>query len=325
MATTDIRGQLDALVEREELTPAQAALVAAHLSAPTSAPRRAPVAVEALGYLGAALSAAALVRLADHVWALLEAWAQVSTLLLVAAALWAGGAWVRTPGSTPAADRLAGVLWLLSAGAFTGAAGVMLDAVDAAGLVDLSAGELTVLLGVAAGTAAAPMWWARRRALQLLVLLAAVLTTACGGLVWAEVEAPWAWGLLVTALGIAWMVLAWGRLLAPRRAGLVLGALLAAGGPQLIAVDAELVGLLAGVAVAIGLLTASVIAREAALAGIGTVAATAYLLQSVAELLPGELAWTVGLLVAGVMLLAGSLATFRLARGHAGRNPAAVA
>lgn len=313
-----MRQRLDPLVERGALSGEQADLVAAELADADRGRWRSPEGVsglvEAAGYLGAALVAAAVVRIGDAVWRELDVWAQASVLLLLGAALWAGGRWVRpSQAVTGAADRLAGVLWLLAVAAWTGMAAVLVEAFA------VPSDWRPLLVGLAGTAVAVPLWLTRRATLQLAAVFAAAMATLGGAVLVADPDAVWSWSLLVTAAGIAWTVLVWGRVLAPARIGYALGAATAAVGPQIAVGDAPLFSSIAGLIVAVGLLAASVTTRRASLAAVGTIAATGYVLQLGERLLPGELGWTIGLLAGGSALIAGSLATLRTAaRGHAG-------
>lgn len=309
-----LRRRLDGLVAQGRLTAGQADLVAAEL---TGAPdggaagtRRRAVLVEAVGYVGAALVLAAVVLLGAELWADLAHWARTSLLVLIGLALAAAGRWVRPPGAVGAPDRLAGTLWVLSTAAWAGAAAVVTEWADVAGH------QRVLIAGVVALVPAGLWWWARPAALQLVVLFAAAGASVGGLLLALEPDVAWAWALLVTAFGLAWGLLVWGGLLSPPRTGYVLGAVTAAVGPQIAAGDVDVAAPAVGLVVGVALIVAGVALGASVLAVIGTVATTGYLLELAQQLLPGELGWMVGMLVAGAALLAGSLTALRTARSR---------
>lgn len=308
-----LRRRLDGLVARGRLSADQADLVAAELAgapAGEGRARRRGVLVEAVGYLGAALVLAATALLGEELWADLTHWARTALLVLIALMLATAGRWVRPPGTVGAADRVAGTLWVLSTAAVAGAAAV---AADWAAIAD---DQRLLLVGVVALMPAGLWWWLRPAALQLVVLFAAAGASVAGLLLAVDPDVSWAWALLVTAFGVAWLLLVWGGVLGPTRTGHVLGAAAAAVGPQTAGGDADVAAPAAGLVVAVALLAAGVAIRAPALAVIGTIATTGYLLELAQELLPGELGWMVGMLVAGAALLAGSLTALRTARSR---------
>ena len=314
MTGEELRAALDPLVDDGTLTVAQADAVSARVARPS---RRGTVLVEAAGYIGAAIAAAALLLLLNELWGDLEAWARSAVLAVVAAALWAGGWWVRAPARDAVAQgpaaRLAGVLWLLACASLAGAVGIA--AADADLVPERAIG---VLVGAVLTVAALPLWRARPAVLQSIALYSGVLAVAMGGLFAAGVEAPWSNGLLATAVGVAWALLAWGAWLPPARANLVLGALVAAVGPAWVAVDALTAGLVLGIAVGVALVAASLPLARPAVTAIGILAVTGYLLRMMSEVLPEGLGPTIGLLLVGLAVLAGALAALRVAAGTRG-------
>lgn len=306
-----VRPRLERLVTRGHLTAEQADIVAAELAgdpADRGGTRRRAVLVETVGYVGAALVLAAVALLGEALWAELAPWARTLLLALTAGLLWAAGRWVCPPGTVGPADRLGGTLGALSTGACAGAAAV------AASWAGVAAEDRALLVGVVALVPAAWWWRARPAALQLVVLFAAAGTAAVGLMLVLDPDLAWTWALLVTAFGLAWTTLVWGGVLGPARTGYVLGAVTTAAGPQIAVGDAEIAAPAIGLALAVALIVASITVHQSALAVVGTVATTGYLLELTHRLLPGELGWMAGMLVAGAALLAGSLTTLRTAR-----------
>src|SRR3712207_898418 len=101
------------------ITAAQAERSSAHQAAAPHRSAGAARIAEVLGYVGGALALVALTVVIDQFWADLEVWGQAVLLAILAAALFAGGWWIRDR-QDPPVHRLASVLWLLSVAAFAG-------------------------------------------------------------------------------------------------------------------------------------------------------------------------------------------------------------
>lgn len=319
-----IRRELEDLVGQGVLTATQADEVAARLAAvPTHrAPR--PVLAEVGGYLGAALAAAAVLLLVGEVWGDLGRWVRTAVLAVVTGVLLGAGWWVRVSlrtgrqqepvrrqalGSGGAVDRIGGVLWLLACASLFGTVAVGAEAVEA--VPDHAIGFVA---GLPLAVVAAVLWRARPGALQSVGLLAGVLATGVGALAVADQSASWTVGVLLAVVGVVWAGLGLGRWLPPRRANAVLGALVAVAGPHGLSLDASIAGLALGVALAVAVVGVGTASGIAAVTGVGVLGLVVYLVRVVADLVPGDLVWVIGMLLAGLLLLAGAVVGLRRAR-----------
>ncbi|MGH8897039.1 MAG: hypothetical protein ACRDZ4_08470 [Egibacteraceae bacterium] len=294
------------------LSDEQAAAVRARMAEEAS--RRRPRVGEAIGYLGGALAVVSALALASQFWADLQVTAQVSMLVLTGLALWAGGRWVAGEGGSPG-DRLAGLLWLLSAVAMAGAAGVAADGARANGTVALlAAGSAAVAWGL-------PLWCARTGALQQLPVFGGIALAVLSGL--EEVTRGGlaeAGGVMLWVIGLAWAMLAWGTLVRPRRTGYVLGGLAVLAGAQWLAFDSRGAGLALGAVTAVALLAVATLTAQPVLLGFGTAGVVLFLPQILDAAFPGAISGPAATFIAGVVLLAGGLTTIRTAqrgRGNA--------
>lgn len=278
------------------------------------ASRHRPRAGEAIGYLGGALAVVSALALASQFWADLQTSAQVAVLALTGLALWAGGRWVSSERGSPG-DRLAGVLWLSSAVAMAGAAGVAADGY----LVD----ETVVWLatGGAAIAWSLPLWRARTGALQQLPVFAGIVLTVLAGLKQVTGGSlQEAGGIMLWTLGLAWAVLAWGTLVRPLRTGYALGGLTALAGAQWLAFYSRGVGLALGPVTAVVLLAAAAPTAQPVMLGLGTAGMALFLPQILDAAFPDAIGGPALTFVVGVVLLTGGLVTIRTAqrgRSHA--------
>jgi hypothetical protein len=275
------------------------------------ASRHRPRAGEAIGYLGGALAMVSALVLASQFWADLQTSAQVAVLALTSLALWAGGRWVAGERGSPG-DRLAGVLWLLSAVAMAGAAGVAADGYR----VDETL--IWLATGAAALTWSLPLWRARTGALQQLPVFAGVVLTVLAGLehlIGGGLQD--AGGIMLWTLGLVWSVLAWGTLVQPLRTGYALGSLTVLAGAQWLAFDSRGAGLALGAVTAVTLLAAAAPTAQPVMLGLGTAGMALFLPQILDVAFPNAISGPVLTFVVGVVLLAGGLVTVRTAqRGH---------
>lgn len=273
--------------------------------------RHRPRVGEAVGYLGGALAVVSALVLASQFWADLRAPAQVAVLALTGLALWAAGRWVAGDRGAPG-DRLAGLLWLLSAVAMASAAGVAAD----------GARVNEAVVWLAAGSAAAawglPLWRARTGALQQLPVFGGVVVAVLAGLeVAARGSLQEAGGVMLWVLGLAWAVLAWGGIVRPLRTGSVLGGLAVLAGAQWLAFESSGPGLALGAVTAIALLALATLTAQPVLLALGTAGVALFLPQILDAAFPGVISGPALTFVAGVVLLAGGLTTIRAAqRGH---------
>ncbi|HXY72625.1 MAG TPA: DUF2157 domain-containing protein [Actinomycetota bacterium] len=263
-----------------------------------------PLVTEVLAYVGAMLATGAVAVLLGLHWADLGVSAHVTVDALVTVALLAGG-WRLRDSREPAFERLASVLWLLSAVAFGGLVaifGVDVWKPSAATTALAACGATVVYAGV--------LWAWRPRAAQLFALWAACMGTVIAGLVRGDatattsVLAPWVFGL-------AWLGLTRLGALRPVGASYALGAL-----PVLAAPFVTDLGwpVFLGLVSAGAVMAASVWLRQTKLLFMGAVALFLYVLRVGIQYFAPALGLPVSLLVAGLALIGVALLTAHMYR-----------
>lgn len=289
---------LDRWVEEGLVSPRQAERIRGVEAARTGG-RRVPVLAEALGYLGAAVATVTAIAIAAQLWPGLPTGWRLALPTLTAAVLYTGGRRVRGR-DDPAAERLLGFLWLLSAGAATVAVVVATRRVMPvpSDLEFLVAGAGMLVYG-------GWLWRAHPAAPQELVVWLAALATLLGGVTDAGLDA-WS-GPLVWALGAAWGLLGHLGVLPPRRTAYGLGALAGLAGPQIWTETSPGPGPALGLATAAALFAAGAWVREPVLPGLGVAATLLFLPQVLGPRLAGGTVTLVVLLAAGLALLGGVL------------------
>lgn len=307
---------LDRAVAAGTITAEQAgAIVEAERAAQPVTPgpgavSRVPAIVEAAAYVGGILAIVGGVLLVAQFWDDLPTWSRITVLVVTAAALFTGGAFV--PEETdPVFWRLRGVLWLLSAGALTGAAAVV--AVDVA---DLGSEATALTIGTTVAVYDAVLWARRDRPLQHLTTLVGVLVAAGAAL--ANVSGPGGVGLLVCAIGAAWTWLGLRRLLPPDVVAVAAGPVAALVGAAVTAGEWEDAAPVIGLALAIGLVASGIAVRERILAAVGLCGIFVFLPWGAAQLFGETLGVPVVMLLAGFLLLAITLAVLRRQIGPGG-------
>ena len=263
------------------------------------------VAVELLGYLGGILAIIGAGLIAAQFWQDLAIWTRLTLLGLAAAALWAAGAVVREH-ADPALWRLRGVLWLLSSSAVAFFA--VLFATD---LLELSDEAVVLVAGLAIASHAGALWWRRPRPLQQFGCLAG-LVAATGGGVAVMGGSETAVGMSIWALGVGWVLLGWRQLLPPTLVASLGGAMALLFGAQAVAAGRPAVGLLLGLASAVGLLVAGTAGRRLALAGVGILGVVMFLPATVVHFFAGTVGVPVLILLTGVVLLTVTLVVLRV-------------
>lgn len=288
-----------------EIRAHESSVAAAETPPPATAVHVSP-AVEAVGYVGGALAAAAAMLFMGDFVPNLTPGAQVALAALLTVVLIGGGALVRS--TSPPARRLRSVFWAVAvpAAAGTGAllAGQVLETEDVA--VGLAA-------ALAALVVAAPLWLASRAALQNVAFLAATVGTVVALLTWISEDVDvFAVGFAIWAVGAAWALLAWANILNPTTTGMVAGATAALIGAQTAAVDAyRSWGLALGVATVIAVLAAGARLSRLGLLIVGGIGALVFAVQVVDEIFGSELAAAVALLVTGSLLVVGAVGAAR--------------
>ena len=292
---------LDEWVRASLITEAQAHAIRAFED--RKAPRASVALItEALGYLGAALAAAAAAVLVGRSWN--DASSGLRILLPGAASLvMMAAGWTLRRTEDAAIARLASVLWLLAAG-LSGWFGGQLafDGFDAS--------DRGVVLGVGIGVTvtAVPLYLLRRRTLQQLAVIAGLMILAAGTFYGSAMSV----GLGYAVIGLAWTALGWMGRAEPRRVSLTLGPLAGLTGAVVASGDKANVGVWLGIAISVALVASSVSLRHTAMLGFGVAGLFAFSVWAIAYYFGETIGTPLVLLVAGVVLLAIAFVAARL-------------
>ena len=311
--TSDILRHLNQWLENGLITPETAAVIREFERAGGEAgPRKITPIVQALLYMGTALTLAALGTIYWRLYGDLPRVARVSIPALLAAVLAAAG-WFTARRTDADVRRFGGVLWLLSTGAFAGFLSELI-------MPDELAGNWSLFL---VGTALA--LWA-----GVLVVLSSQATTQLGlfgstvvavaSLAFALTdgfanEGDIAWvALPLGLLGVGWIFAGRTKVLRPAALADVLGGALILYAPTLLFgtnID-EGVALLLGSVIAGGLLGASAWLRSPALIAVGAVGVYAYSFRAIWVYFGDTIGMPVVLLIGGLLLLAFAFGAIRL-------------
>src|SRR5215475_7133136 len=239
-----------ARIRAGEAARAQAAVPGGHaVPAAAESPRRAPLVVEALGYLGGVVAVVAAVVAVDQLWPGSPTGAERACAAAGTVALGAVAALMRIDGE-PALGRLRSVLWLLSTVSLVAFMGVL-----AAQVWDLSPARATLVAAGVATPYAALLWWRTRAPLQHLATFAgATVVTGSGIASLAPGHGAWLPGLAVWVLSLAWGVAAHLGYLPPRDTGYLAAGIGLVVGAQMTMQEAA--GYVIAVATVAGLLAA---------------------------------------------------------------------
>lgn len=276
------------------------------------APKRIAPIIQALLYMGTALTLAALGTIYWRLYEDLSRFGRVIIPALLALALATGG-WFTARRNDPDIRRFGGVLWLLSTGGF---AGFMSEMV----MPNEVAGDWSLFL-VGAGAAA----WA-----GIFATLSPQATTQIGlfGTTMAAVvgvpfaltggfdhEPSIAWlGLALGLLGVVWLLGGQSRALRPTALAHVLGGALVLYAPTFLfgTEISEGIPLLLGSVLAGALLGASTWLRSPALLAVGAVGLYAYSFRAIWVYFGDTIGMPVVLLIGGLLLLTIALGALRL-------------
>jgi hypothetical protein len=267
-------------------------------------PGRGGLIVEALGYLGGALTILAGFIAVNLLWPDVPLAAQLAFAGIGAVALLAVGAAIRI-GDEPAYRRLRSTLWLMSTGCLAAFAGLI-----GAQVWHLSGLTTTVLTAAITTVYAAGQWWWSRTALQHLVTFVAAATTV-GTVIdrLAPGATHWAPGLGIWLLSVLWAYVAYRMPLPPRRAGQVAAAVGALVGAQLTLPVA------AGHALALGtvagLLIGGVLVRRVWPLVAGALGVIVCVPETAVRYLPQSMGVPLAMLTVGLVLVAAALGLAR--------------
>jgi hypothetical protein len=312
-AGTGILGHLDLWAEKGLITAEEVAAIREfESSGGEGGPKRIAPILQALLYMGTALTLAALGTI---YWQLYEDLGQVARVVTpaVLAAVLAGAGWFTARRSDPDVRRFGGVLWLLSTGAFAGFLSELVTPDEVAGNWSL------FLVGAGAAVWAGVLAMLSPQATTQIGLfgsaVAAVAGLAFGLTDGFANEGDIAWvALPIGLLGVGWIVAGRSRMLRPAVLADVLGGALVLYAPTLLFgtnID-EGAALLLGSVIAGGLLGASAWLRSTALLAVGAVGLYAYSFGAIWVYFGDTIGMPVVLLSGGLLLLAIAFGAIRL-------------
>jgi Predicted membrane protein (DUF2157) len=296
--TTDLNGRLEAWSEERLITPEQADAIRVYEASRGAHPlretgRTTPV-TEALAYLGVALAVAALTVIVGRSWADLSTGAHIAIPGLIALALFVVG-WATRDGSDPAVGRVSHVAWFFSAAAIAWFAIEL-----AVGGFDETDRWPLLWAGLATAVYAGALYLLRPAALQHVALLIGLVMLA-GAVLFDSGVAAWS---AIWALGALWIVLGWKGVLVGRATACTIGTIVALVSVGLVVVNAGPGWSWLAVVNAAVLIGAAVVLRQTpmlVLAAIGLFAGT---VTTIDHYIGGGTGTAVGLLVAGILVLA---------------------
>jgi hypothetical protein len=303
------------LIDNDQATRIEAAEAAA--AGPTRAAvggvlaGRAPLVVEALGYLGGTLAIIAGFVAVTELWPDVPTGAQLSFAAAAAVVLGAVAALIRS--GDPALGRLRSVLWAMSVGAVAAFTGILAGQVWEFGPLS------TVLLAAAVAAAyAAGLWWRSPTSVQLLIFFVAAAVTVGTGIARVDLDLEvWAPGLGVWVFSVVWALATHRGCLWPAAAGYLAAAIGMLVGAQL--TMAEAAGHVLALATVAALLVGGVVMRKVWLLAIGAIGVIQVVPNTATRYLPESVGAPLAILAVGLVLLGAAL---WLARARHPRPPA---
>ncbi len=269
--------------------------------APGAGLRRLPLAVEALGYLGAVFAVVAGFIAVRQLWPTIPARAELAFAGVAGSALLLAGAVLRTNGH-PEFGRLRSVLWLTSTASLAAFA-ILLTGPQ---FLNMGPASRPLVTEAVVTVYAVVLWWRSAAALQHLAAFAGMAALIGTGIAqaWPGLT-PWGPGLGLWVLSLLWGIAVHRGYLVPPTAGYVAAAVGLLVGAQLTMELAA--GQALATATVAGLLAAGVALRRALLVGFGAVAAIVMLPQVASRYLPSGAAAAAAVFTVGLVMLAVAL------------------
>lgn len=313
--TTNLNERLESWVAEGVIGRVEADAIAAFESGEGAIRRGRSVSrtTEALAYLGAALAIAAGGTVLGGEWDQLSTAGRIAIPGAIWLALFVAG-WRIRGAESPPLVRLARVLWLLSAAALAWSVAVLVD--DGFGSegrwVSLWSGAAVVLYGGA-------LYLARPASLQQFAPVGGLFLFAVGLTDGSDATA----GFLIWAVGVVWILLGWRRVLVQPGTASTVGSLMVLLGALLVSIEEEEAGAWLSVLSSAGLIGASVGLRHTAMLVLGAIGLFISIFGTIQHYVEGTTGIAVGLLVAGLIVLALALAIARLdpSRWRTGQGP----
>jgi uncharacterized membrane protein len=269
-------------------------------------------AIEALAYVGGVLLAVGAGMLVGQFWDRIGTGGHLGVVAL--AGLVTGVVGVVVGESDPAAWRLRGFLWMLSAvgvGAFAGL--FVFEVLDASG-EPVAFATATAAMGASAG-----YWQLRNRPLQHAITFVALAVAIGVGIAWVGTGNVAAWiGLALWCLGAAWAGLAWTRRVPPPVVGFALGAVLTLIASGIVGGRYESLAPVLGLVTAVVWVGVGVAADEGLALAPGVVGIFVFLPWTLGQLFGETLGAPAIVMLSGALLLGVVMLLLRRRRGDGG-------
>lgn len=294
--------------EQAQAIRAREAKAAEEAAEPRVATGRVSLATEAVGYLGGGLAVIAAVLFISELWPNLQPWSKVAFTGIITAVLAVAGALIRSS-VEPAVRRLSSFLWFVSSAGVAFLFGLFADDV-----LKVEGETVALIASASVASYSFVLWLVNRTHLQQIALFAGTLATGASLVFQGDSDIdPFFVGLVVWALGLAWGLLAWADLIRPSVTGVALGSVALLVGAQVASFDdLRGWGLGLGILTAVGLLAAGIVVRRTLLLGFGAAGVIIFVPQTVFHFFGDTVGAPLALLISGLVLVIGAVATGRL-------------
>ncbi len=263
--------------------------------------------VEALGYVGGAIAVAAVGLIVSALWASMALGTRAGIAGAATVILIAAGALVPARTSDQS-GRLRAIMWAGAVAALAGTVSLLLAQ-------GLSWDEETVTAGsgLCAAVLAAGLWALHRHPVQhLATFIASLVTVGAAMTIW--FGAWWVAPLALWAVALGWTTLSWLGRIAPRLVGLLAGSIAMVGATvALTSLGWGVVLGLGSIAVVVAL---AVVEHRLSLLAVGAVGTIWFLPQTFATWFEGMIGPALGLLVAGLSMVAAAVLIARERRAQ---------